>query len=91
MLSLILIIFSGAVVGYLLRRVSLMKHIGVILNVIIILLLFFLGVSVGINEEVLNNFPVIGLDAFVLTFGGVMGTLLCAWWVYHKFFKSASK
>jgi uncharacterized membrane protein YbjE (DUF340 family) len=75
-------------VGYLLRRIPQMQHVGVVLNVIIVLLLFFLGVSVGANEEVLNNFPVIGFDAFVLTVGALMGTLLCAWWVYNKFFKN---
>jgi hypothetical protein len=74
-------------VGYVLRHKPQMQRVGMLLNIIIVVLLFFLGVSVGINEEVLNNFPVIGFDAFVLTFGGVMGTLLCAWWVFRVFFK----
>jgi hypothetical protein len=88
MLSLFLIILSGVVVGYALRRVPQMRYTGVVISVVIVLLLFLLGTSVGANEEVLNNFPVIGFDAFVLAAGAISGTLLCAWWVYKCFFKS---
>jgi uncharacterized membrane protein YbjE (DUF340 family) len=91
MLPLILLIISGVLIGYLLRRIPQMQNIGTVLNLIIVLLLFFLGVSVGSNEDVLNNFSVIGFDALVLTVGGLLGTLLCAWWVYRTFFKKKNQ
>lgn len=90
MLHIILIILAGIITGYILRNVSFIKYIGTALSVIIVLLLFFLGVSVGANEQVVNNFVFIGLDAFILTVGGLLGSILCAWWAYFKFFKKKS-
>ena len=87
MLHIILFILAGILVGYILRNKGVVKYIGTALGLIIMLLLFFLGVSVGSNEQVVNNFALIGLDAFVLTIGGTLGSVLCAWWVYLSFFK----
>ncbi|MEL7600348.1 MAG: LysO family transporter, partial [Proteiniphilum sp.] len=68
------------------RKRTVMKYTGSLLSVAIMLLLFFLGLSVGSNEQVVNNFTSIGLDAFLLTVGGTAGSLFCAKWVYKKFF-----
>lgn len=90
MLHIILIILAGILTGYILKNVPFIKYVATALSVIIVLLLFFLGVSVGANEQVVNNFVFIGLDAFILTVGGLLGSVLCAWWVYMKFFKKKS-
>lgn len=90
MLHIVLIILVGILTGYFLRNASFIKHVGKALSVIIVLLLFFLGVSVGANEQVVNNILHIGLDAFLLTVGGVLGSILCAWWMYATFFKKKS-
>lgn len=87
MLNIILIILSGVVVGYFVRNIPRVKHVGTAISIIIMLLLFFLGVSVGANEEVVRNFSSIGMDALIITLGGTSGTVLCAWWVYRSFFK----
>jgi hypothetical protein len=50
------------------------------------LLLFFLGASVGSNKQLISNFSGIGLDALLLTVGGTLGSLLCAKWVFARFF-----
>lgn len=91
MIKIILCIVSGILAGYIVRNRVFVKHTGMLLSVVIMLLLFFLGVSVGKNEEVLNNFSAIGLDAFLLTVGGTVGSLLCAKWVYKRFFDKCSK
>ncbi len=87
MLKIILIILSGVLAGFLLKEKSVAKYIGRTINIIIMLLLFSLGISVGAKENVVNNFANIGLDAFLLTLGGLGGTLFCARFVYEKFFK----
>lgn len=51
------------------------------------LLLFLLGITVGTNKEIINNFSRIGYQAFWLTFGAVCGSVLLAWLVYRLFFK----
>jgi len=53
----------------------------------IFLLLFFLGVSVGMNEEVVSNFQNIGLQAFLLTVLGTLGSVVVTWLFYLLFFR----
>lgn len=91
MLNIILIILSGVVVGYFVRKIPQVKYVGTVISLIIMLLLFFLGVSVGANEQVVKNFSSIGLDALIITLGGTIGTVLCAWFVYERFFKRKGK
>ena len=86
MINILLCILAGIAVGYLARERTAVKYTGSLLRVTIMLLLFFLGLSVGSNEQVVNNFTAIGLDAFLLTVGGTLGSLFCAKWVYKKFF-----
>ncbi len=87
MVPILLCILSGIVVGYIARGQKFLKHIGPVLSVVIALLLFSLGVSVGSNEQVLNNFATIGIEALLLTIGGTLGSLFCAKWIYTRFFK----
>lgn len=87
MVPILLCILSGIVVGYIARDQKILKHIGPLLSVVITLLLFSLGVSVGSNEQVLNNFATIGIEALLLTIGGTLGSLFCAKWIYTRFFK----
>ena len=64
----IALLVAGIFLGYLIR-----KRRGLILagarltDAAIFLLLFFLGVSVGMNKQVVNNFSNIGLQSFLLT------------------------
>lgn len=87
MIQIIACILVGVLFGYAFRGRSFMKRIGTLLSVVIGLLLFSLGVNVGSNEQVVNNFAIIGFDALLLTIGGVLGSLICAKWVYTRFFK----
>lgn len=90
MLHIILFIIAGILVGYVLRNQHFVQYIGTILSLIIMLLLFFLGVSVGSNEQVVSNFSQIGLDAFILTVGATLGSVFCARWIYVSFFKNGN-
>lgn len=91
MLNIILILLSGIIVGYFAKKLPQVKHVESVISLIIMLLLFFLGVSVGANEQVVTNFSIIGLDALLITFGATLGTILCAWLVYSTFFKRKDK
>jgi uncharacterized membrane protein YbjE (DUF340 family) len=54
------------------------------------LLLFLLGISVGINEKVLNDFSKIGYTALLLTIGAVIGSIILAKIVFIRFFKNTN-
>ena len=56
--------------------------------VAIYLLLFFIGISVGGNEQIMKNLDKIGLNAFLLTLAAVMGSILVSYLFYVKFFKN---
>ena len=88
MLSIFIFILSGVAVGYLLRNRTYKKHVGSVINVIIIVLLFFLGVAVGANKQIVESFASIGFDAFAIAFAATLGSILCAWFVFHRFFKN---
>lgn len=78
MLKFVAIILSGMAVGFCLRKRQLrvMPHA---VTVLIWLLLFFLGVEVGENPQVINGISRLGLEALWLSLGGLVGTILFSW------------
>lgn len=88
MLSIFFFILSGVAVGYLSRNRTQLKHVGSVINIIIIVLLFFLGVAVGANKQIIESFASIGFDAFAIASAATLGSVLCAWFVFHRFFKN---
>lgn len=89
MLKIVGIMLSGVLVGYLLRN----RHLSFVSKGImaaIWLLLFLLGVAVGGNEAILGSLDTIGLQALLLSVGGIGGSVVCAWVVY-RFFWSGKK
>ncbi len=82
----------GIAIGWLLRdKEKARKGVDAAVTWAVYLLLFLLGISVGINKDIINNFTRIGYQAFWLTFGAVAGSVLLACLVYHFFFKTNSE
>ena len=79
--------FGGIICGYLFRKKTILQKLGKPINYTIYLLLFFLGISVGGNKEIINNLPTLGGQALLLAFAGTLGSVLAAWVVYRFFFK----
>ena len=87
MIELLVIMFLGMVLGYFLRNRSKFIHISNKLGIIIIyLLLFVLGISVGLNETIISKIDTIGLKALIITIGALMGSLIFAYITYKLFF-----
>lgn len=86
-----LVVFSimivGIVAGYFLRRVPELTFLPRFISIFIFLLLFFLGISVGKNPQIMNNLLSIGGQALIITAGALAGSLALAWLVYKKFFE----
>jgi len=81
----------GILIGKLFReKEKTRKKVDVAITWAVYLLLFLLGISVGINKEIITNFSRIGYQAFWLTFGAVTGSVLLAKVVYIIFFKTKS-
>ena len=91
MLIIVAIMLCGIAVGYLFRKKN-TRFISHIITVLIWLLLFLLGIEVGSNPRIVMGMQTLGIEALVLTIGGAVGTILCAWllWIYVSR-KEASK
>ena len=78
MLKIVAIMLSGMAVGFLLRKRQL-KVVPHLVTVLIWLLLFFLGVEVGENPQVIEGITSLGLEALWLALAGLAGTILFSW------------
>lgn len=78
----------GLFVGRLVRAFPFTHKVSERLSMVTVyLLLFLLGISVGSNREIINNLPVLGFKALLLSVGALLGTLVLAWLVVRVFFR----
>lgn len=77
----------GVSVGYILRKHHL-RWVQKAIMVAIWLLLFLLGIAVGINDGIMKNLDTIGWQALLLAVAGTGGSVVLAWVVYRYWFTS---
>ena len=65
MFIVLLFMFAGIVTGYLLRKWK-FTFVNRVILTLIWLLLFLLGVEVGVNENVVRNFANLGFEAMLI-------------------------
>ncbi len=88
MITVILIMTAGIILGFFLQnKKQLLKINDQLIKWAIYLLLFLLGIGVGTNQKIVNNIHTIGLQAIIITAGTLLGSLICAYIVYHVFFR----
>ena len=72
MFTIIGLMLTGMLLGYLLRKRNL-HRIHTVITVLIWALLFILGIEVGGNEQIIKGLHTIGIEAVILTLGGTLG------------------
>lgn len=82
MFTIIGIMFTGMLAGYLLRSKRL-TWIHKIITLLIWLLLFLLGIDVGANPAIINGLHTIGMEALALTAAAVAGSVLASWGLWR--------
>ena len=88
MIEILIIMFSGIVLGFIFRKKrSMITAADKLAGWSIYLLLFLLGLSIGNNELIINNFARIGLNSILLTISGISGSVLLSYIAYRFFFK----
>ncbi len=83
--------FTGIVIGYLLRNISLLRNTEKTITCTILLLLFIIGISIGSNKSIINNLPHFGWQAVILAFLSTCGSVFASWMVLKLFFKKGGK
>ena len=76
-MSILFFLVAGMFLGYLLRSKSAVLAVaekGMMWSVY--LLVFFLGISVGVNQAVVRALGSLGIQAFILCLGGIAGSVL---------------
>ena len=86
MFTIIGLMLTGMLLGYLLRKRDL-KKIHQIITLLIWLLLFILGIEVGSNEQIIKGLHTIGLEAVILTLGGTLGSVIAAWALWRALYE----
>lgn len=86
MFTIIGLMLTGMLLGFLLRKQKL-SGIHKIITVLIWLLLFLLGIDVGGNQEIINGLHTIGMEAIVITLAAVLGSVMAAWALWYVLYK----
>lgn len=86
MISLILILLAGIVLGRIFRQKPLIRKSNKIIFPIVLVLLFLMGIGIGTNETVINNLYGLGKEALIITAGALIGTLAGAALLWHFVF-----
>lgn len=82
MFTIITIMLSGMLTGYLLRRL-LFGRLGRVIAALIWTLLFLLGLEVGSNERIVSGLATLGLEAILITWAGTLGSVWAAWGLWR--------
>ncbi len=91
-LTVIILFITGIIAGRFFRnRDSARKWIDILVTWAVYILLFLLGISVGINDKIINDFSRIGYTSVLLTIGAVLGSIILAKIVYVYFFDRSSE
>ena len=86
MFTIIGLMLTGMLLGYLLRKRDL-KKIHPIITLLIWLLLFILGIEVGSNEEIIRGLHTIGYEAVDIKIGETLGSVIAAWALWRALYK----
>ena len=89
MVTVLLVMLFGILIGYAInRRPKLLKANDKLISLAIYLLLFLLGISVGLNKTIVQNLDKIGVQAIIITIGAISGSVLTLWALYHFVFRT---
>jgi uncharacterized membrane protein YbjE (DUF340 family) len=88
MYLLIGIMFAGTGVGYLFRRIRLLRRMNLLILPTVCALLFVMGIAVGSNDRIVKNLPALGAQALILAVAGTVGSLLAALCIDKFFFRN---
>ena len=88
MIIVLLLMLAGILAGFALRQKSIVLKINEKLtSAAIYILLFLLGISVGLNKTIIQQLDKIGIQALIITIGAISGSVLTLWILYRFFLK----
>ena len=90
MFTFISIMAFGVLLGYPLRHQNKIHKLDSLIHGVGCLLLFLLGLSIGLNKMIVENFSYFCGQAAVIASLSVLGSMLASLAVYHLFFRKGA-
>lgn len=88
MITVLLLMIAGILTGFAINRISLAVKINdKLISWAIYVLLFLLGISVGLNKTIIQNLDKIGVQALIITIGSVSGSVIALGILYRFLFR----
>lgn len=78
---------SGVFIGYRLRHKNKIHKVTTLIQIVVCLLLFILGLSIGTNKLIIGNLSYFCRQAAVIAALSLLGSSMAALLVSHLFFK----
>jgi uncharacterized membrane protein YbjE (DUF340 family) len=91
MYIIIALMLGGIILGYFLRGIKHVRHVDRIISVLIFVLVFTLGVSIGTNKLLVNNIGFFSVQAAVIAVFSIAGSLLCSTIISKTILKDKNK
>ena len=88
MFSIIATMVTGITLGYLFRHLEILQNPEKTISLTIFLLLFIMGITIGSNDELIQNLGNFGWQAAIIAFAATCGSVLASWLVMRFFFKN---
>ena len=89
MFNVILIMSVGIIIGSIFHKnKNLIRLSERITTYTIWSLLFLLGLEIGTNEVIVENIGTLGIKAFIISFGAILGSVLLSYFLYNFLFKN---
>ena len=85
------ILFLGLIIGYIFRDKLNENFLNKVVMLFIYILLFFMGVNIGMEAEIVSNLTTFGWQALLLSIGSIVGSIFVILLVYHFEFKIKKK
>jgi uncharacterized membrane protein YbjE (DUF340 family) len=91
MFTVIIIMTIGIVIGAAFhKRTAFIQGAERVITYAIWLLLFLLGVSVGANKLIMSNIGTLGIQALLLSFSAMAGSIVLSYFLFAYFFTHES-
>ena len=87
-MKLLIYLAIGLVLGYFLIPQSWRRVTGAVQSVVMVATLFFMGVSLGSQENLLESLREAGISAFLIALVTAGGSVLAVWLIERRFFRA---
>ncbi len=89
MIQVLILMIIGIVIGRFIRNNrKLIKINDKLTTIAIFILLFAMGINIGLNDKIIRDLDNVGLSALLITVAALLGSLVFSLFVYKLWFKN---